>query len=792
MAAMRIEPGFEIRCVASEPVVQAPVAVTFDEDGRLWVVEMRSYMPDVFGTGEKLPSNRVSVLEDRDGDGIFETSHVFADNLMLPRGVAPCYGGALIIEPPNLVFCKDTDGDGTADSRVKLLDGFLGIENPEHAGNSLQRGLDNWYHLAQHQVDLRFDGTNITTRATPILGQWGISMDDRGRLFYTPNSTPLLFDVFPKHLGSMNPAMPSVSGLGENIAQPAAATFPIHSTPGVNRGYQDGVLRPDGTLANLTAACSPVIYRASLLGEAFRDQCFICEPAAQIIKLIHFDSPLAGERVPKGRNAFADHEFLASTDERFRPVNSCVGPDGALYICDMYRGVIQHKTYLTDYLKSQIKERNLETPLNMGRIYRIAPAGYKPAHFPKLSSLSDELLVNLLTHHDGYFRDTAQRLLIERGARVEPALRELLRHAEAWQTRLHAYWTLDGTGTLMESDVRAAMADGNAALRAAALERWDRFPNALNFDVALTAASESGDATLRAVFTAAAMRMQVAAGDLARSTEAAAILARHIEEGFAQDSLLGACKGIEGELLARLLSDVTWPTGKAQERLLQRLCSCVLRRSDQTRLNLVEIAADLGDASAAGRLIRSQIIAEIKPDADEPRVLVLAAEPTRWLATAQADPKQSQAAVYFDWPGRPSVTRPRKLRELTPDQREFFARGEKLFANCAGCHQSQGQGSPGQAATLAGSAILNGPPDRAIKALLHGLTGTYVVGDSTFTGVMPATQLTTDAEIASVLTYARRSFGNRGSPIHTGDVTHVRSMNPDRKTPWTREELGIK
>ena len=223
LASMKLMDGFEITCVASEPMVEAPVAMAFDADGRLFVVEMRSYMPDIFGTGEKLPTNRISVLEDTDADGIFDSSRVFLDGLVLPRGVAPCYGGALVIEPPHLYFCKDTDGDGRADVKTQLLDGFLGVENPEHAGNGLLYGLDNWYHLSQHHTEFRFDGAAITTRKTPVLGQWGITMDDAGRLYYTPNSRPLLADLYPKHLGALNSAAGGASGLGENVAQSAAA-----------------------------------------------------------------------------------------------------------------------------------------------------------------------------------------------------------------------------------------------------------------------------------------------------------------------------------------------------------------------------------------------------------------------------------------------------------------------------------------------------------------------------------------------------------------------------------------
>src|SRR4029079_5737365 len=128
--------------------------------------------------------------------GVLERGTVFLDRLVLPRAVAPCYGGALVIEAPDLYFCRDTNGDGQADEKRKLLSGFGGLERPEHAGNGLIRGLDNWYHLSQHGVEFKFDGKTITTRPTPAHGQWGIAMDDIGRFYYTPNSNALLADLY--------------------------------------------------------------------------------------------------------------------------------------------------------------------------------------------------------------------------------------------------------------------------------------------------------------------------------------------------------------------------------------------------------------------------------------------------------------------------------------------------------------------------------------------------------------------------------------------------------------------
>jgi mono/diheme cytochrome c family protein/glucose/arabinose dehydrogenase len=792
---MRLVDGLQIECVASEPLVEAPVAMAFDENGRLLVLEMRSYMPDVMGTGEKLPTNRLVVLEDKDADGRFESSSVLVDDLVLPRGVAPSHGGVLLIEPPSLYFCLDADGDGRAEVKRKLADGFLGVENPEHAGNGLVRGVDNWYHLSQHHTEFAFDLASLSARPTPVHGQWGLTMDDAGRFYYTPNSTPLLMDAYPKHLASRSGG---AAGIAENIAQPAAATFPVHATTGVNRGYMDGVLRADGTLASLTAACAPVIYRASLLGDAFRDDCFICEPAAQIVKRISLTPGTESHPLPSGRNAYEKSEFLASDDERFRPVNTCVGPDGALYVCDMYRGVIQHKTYLTDYLKAQIKDRDLETPLNMGRIYRITPKGWKPQPLPRLGALQDELLVELLSHADGWYRDTAQRLLVERKAPVAPLVRALLA-SPAWKTRLHALGTLAGLGALEPSDLARAARDAHPAVAALAFEQWGDLPQAVAVDEALAIAAASSDPSLRAVVASRAFVI-AHRGNPAGSPEVARTIAEALPDAISIDALVAAfddplVAAADQDLAAvvrHLCEQSAWPSGAGEKRLTQRLAAGLLRRGEASRSLLVELAAEPALSPAARVFLQDQVIGAVKLKDEQPRVLTLAGEPAAWMALSRDDARAellAQASIYFDWRGRPPINRPRALKELTPDERDRFRKGELLFATCAGCHQGQGQGSPGQAATLAGSAILNGPAERAIKAIVFGLQGEYKVGDAVFKGQMPPTVYPTDEEYASVLTYARRSFGNAGTPVSPAEVAAVRAANAGRVNPFTREEL---
>lgn len=194
-AAFELLPGFRADLVASEPLVEDPVSIAFDELGRLWVVEMRSYMPNADGHGEEVPTSRIQILEDRDGDGAFEHATTFLDGLVMPRAIAPTHGGALLIEPPSLFFCPDEDRDGVADAKIDLGVALGSFENPEHAPNGLVRTIDNRFALSDGSVLIEFDGRAAKAIPCPDHGQWGVAMDDFGRLFYTPNSESLRGDL---------------------------------------------------------------------------------------------------------------------------------------------------------------------------------------------------------------------------------------------------------------------------------------------------------------------------------------------------------------------------------------------------------------------------------------------------------------------------------------------------------------------------------------------------------------------------------------------------------------------
>jgi mono/diheme cytochrome c family protein/glucose/arabinose dehydrogenase len=477
----QIAAGFRIELVASEPLVENPILLQFDADGRLWVVEMRSYMPTPDGLGETNAISQISILEDTDHDGRMDRKKVFLDHLVLPRALLLINGGALVCEPPQLWFYpnhNDTAGPRVlvAADFAKEADPALGPRmNLEHSGCSLLLNMDNWIYCLHHTYRYRWGQGRWQREPTTQRVQWGLAHDDFGRLFYTSNSEQLRGDLVASHYFAGRPPKQRFPGLSVQIARDQT-TWPARMNPGVNRGYEPNVLRPDGTLQKFTAACGTALYRGDLFPAEFYGNVFTCEPAANLIRrniLSEHDAVITA------RNPYENEhtEFLASRDELFRPVNLVAGPDGALYIADMYHGLIQHRAYVTSYLRAQAEDRGLEKVIHQGRIWRIVPqsasASLSPTH---LGEANLPTLVNHLTHANGWWRDTAQRLLIERGdPAVVPALRKLAASEAGPASRLHALWTLEGLGQLQLDILEPALNDPVPKVRAGAVRLGERF-----------------------------------------------------------------------------------------------------------------------------------------------------------------------------------------------------------------------------------------------------------------------------------------------------------------------------
>jgi len=450
-----IEDGFEIQLVAREPEVVDPVALTFDEDGAMWIVEMRDYMWTTEGDKTGDPAGRIVILRDTDGDGFNETSTVFMDGLFLPRAISIYNGGVLVAVPPNLLFVERTGEGGYEPGDITVVDSVYAVGmNAEHQPNGLIVAMDNWIYNAKSDQRYRYQNGAWLKESTETRGQWGISQDDWGRLFYNGNSTTLIADDFPPNLISTNPHRDVGDRRVYGVSRASNRTWPRRVTPGVNRGYAPVTLGDDGKLVNVTSAAGPVIYRGDNFPESFYGNAFVSETSANLVKRVVVEDI---EGVVEGRLPYENREFWTSTDERFRPVNGYTAPDGSLYILDMYRGVIQHVTYLTDYLKKQIEMRGLDTPIGLGRIYRVKWQANDLGPTPRLSEATNQQLVMHLSHENGWWRDTAQRLLVERNAtEMRTALEVLAVGAEDPRTRIHALWALEGIDQLTFSTLELA------------------------------------------------------------------------------------------------------------------------------------------------------------------------------------------------------------------------------------------------------------------------------------------------------------------------------------------------
>ncbi|HVY76713.1 MAG TPA: hypothetical protein VG890_17915, partial [Puia sp.] len=281
ISKMHVEPGFEVKLVAAEPLITAPIALNFDERGRIWVLDMDDYMPDTAGTGENQPSGKIVILSDSNHDGIMDSRKVFLDSLVLPRALCLIEDGILVAEPPRLWFYKIRNdrpfGKTLVDSE------YATGGNVEHQPNGLFRALDNWIYNAKSAKRYRKQGDRWLIERTHFRGQWGISQDEQGRLFYNNNSENLLGDYFSPGLGASNANQQRVAGFDEKIVQDNRV-YPVRPTPGVNRGYMEGVLDDSLRLVNFTAACGPLIYNGGLFGEDYAGNAFVAEPSANLIK----------------------------------------------------------------------------------------------------------------------------------------------------------------------------------------------------------------------------------------------------------------------------------------------------------------------------------------------------------------------------------------------------------------------------------------------------------------------------------------------------------------------------
>lgn len=813
LKSFEIAPGFKLECVAHEPLVCDPVMLEFDPDGRMWVVEMRGWMLDVNGTGEGDPIGQVVVLEDTDGDTLYDKSTVFLDKLVMPRTVSFVQGGVLVAEPPNLWYCVDKDGDLKCDEKT-LVGKYGQPGNPEHTDNGLFHAMDNWMYNAKSTVRHRFVDGKLIEEPTVFRGQWGITQDDVGRLFYNYENSSLHVDLIPheyakrnKHVQPPLRGRAAYTGLNVNLGADAHEVFPIRVTPGITLGGTE--LREDGTLKTFTIACGPTIYRGDQFPPEFRGTAIIPEAGGNLVRM----NLLEGDGAHlKARNAFDRRELLASRDERFRPVCARTGPDGALYICDLYRGIIEHVIFMMPYLRKQILDRGLDTPVHMGRIYRIThEKGKKLEPAPKLANKTSVELVDELSHPNGWRRDTAQRLLVERH---EPSFGVGLYQAVQKKTlsplgRIHALWAIKGLDDFSESLLDwhrppvIAYQDDDAHVRVAALRLAERNLKGIQTaeklfeDLRQLLTDDRPAVQLQLVLTLGTLKLPAADEEIAK------ILLRHPTELF-RAAAVSVMQGREFDLLMRLRDGRNWDAEHERTSGLVEVLAMAVHnegRPDRVEMLLAMTLLDyvawgefntwFSDAVLAGLAVSEQARARW------PTPVVLSKEPPLLAKLASNEATAAQAKLLrkiVTWPGdtTPRPTKP-VVPPLTAVEEKRYKLGEAVYnVTCYSCHKGNGLGQLGQAPPLADSDWVNGPPDRLVRVALHGLNGPITVNDEKWDLKMPGlggSPVLNDERLAGVLTYIRRAWGNYSAPVEAEFVAQVRAASASRSRPWTVDEL---
>jgi len=637
LSSCKVRPGFHLELVAAEPLVVDPIAMSFDENGRLFVVEMRDYSErreDRLG--------RIRMLEDTDGDGRFDKSTVFVDNLPWPTAVFCTGGGVLVGTTPDIIFFKDTNGDGKADTREVVFSGFASDYAPYQTNrlnvqamlNSFNWGLDNRIHGAtsmnggrvlslRHPVakpielsghDFAINPRDMSMSAEAGGGQHGMSFDDQGRRFACQNSDHIRLYMYDERYGSRNPfyAMPpawaSIAADG-----PAAEVYRISPdepwrvirtrwrVAGQVSGPVEGGGRPSGYFTGATGA---TIYRGDAFPADTQGDAFIADCGSNLVhrkKLYQHGVELVAKRAADEQKT----EFLASKDIWFRPVQFANAPDGTLYIADMYREVIEHPWSIPQSIKQHL---DLNSGNDRGRIYRIVPDGFKQPKLPRLGQAGTSELVTTLEHSNGWHRDTAARLLYERQDKAAvPGLKTLCRSSKSPLGRMHALCALDGLGSLDSDTLLGAMADRDERVREHAvrlseifLKRDDSGKHPLVERVMKLAADPSPSVRYQVAFTLGEIRGMEKINGLAE------IARRDAESAWVQAAVLSSLAEGTGELFASFSTDEKFQSTKAGQDFLRQLVSIIGARNKTNEVSrALAFSANVADAALGFTLLRA-------------------------------------------------------------------------------------------------------------------------------------------------------------------------------------------
>lgn len=478
LGLLHVRDGYRVELMAAEPLVQDPVAITWGADGRLWVAEMADYPLGLDGQGQ--PGGRIRWLQDSTGDGKYDKSVLFAEGLRFPNGVMPWEDGVFVTAAPQILFLRDTDGDGVADSREVVFEGFQ-EDNQQLRVNGLRWGLTNHIYCASGanrptrgtdtriqalrtgetielgSRDLRFDP--FTGKLEPQSGptQFGRNRDDWGNWFGTMNSYPLWHYVLEDRYMRRNPSFAPPDSRQQLIMPRNPRVYPAKTPEKRYFSFQHS--------GHYTSACSGMVYRDNLLfGRDDRQHAFTCEPFHNLVQhnvLTDAGTSFAAHR-DDGEPAI---DFFASKDRWCRPVMVRTGPEGALWVVDMYRYVIEHPQFLNDVGKAEL-EPHYRAGYDRGRIYRIVPDDEKPRLFEPLHIQTTTELVSQLESPNGPTRDLVQQLLIIRQDKSAiPLLERLVKQSRQPLARLHAACTLEGLDALSDKLLQELLTDEHAGIR---------------------------------------------------------------------------------------------------------------------------------------------------------------------------------------------------------------------------------------------------------------------------------------------------------------------------------------
>ena len=613
VAELVSRPGFRVELVVAEPLVEDPVSIAFDANGRMYVCEMPEY--NQYASESFRGKGRVRLLEDRDGNGVFDHSRIFADGVDSPTSVACWKGGVFVGSVPDILYLKDTDGDGVADVRRKVFTGFSRDKAGEAMLNSFRWGLGNRYHVSTNLAGgtvRRIDKENQPEHETFELssggGQHGMSLDDWGRKFVCQNSIPAQMIAYDDRYLARNKFLAGPAP-AVNIVPTGKQTRLFRRSPiepwrklrtrlrskGLIPGSDEGG-KPGGFFTGVTGV---TIYRGDAWPKAYRGNLLIGEVSNNLV----FRARLEHDGVLQvARRADQGAEFVASKSVWFRPVQLANAPDGTLYVIDMSRELIEGAAFLADVI---LKHMDVASGMTMGRIYRVVSSGTTLRPPPRLGRLTTSELVGLLDHANGWHRDTASRLIYERqDAGAVLPLRRLAREGKLPVGRVHALWALDGARALTADLVLSALGDKNPEVRIQALRLSERLVDRSEA-LRLKLAGMVGDPSLQVRYQLAFSLGEI--DSVSARTALSLLVKRDGADQWVRLAVLSSLGRGAGEVFGQLLADGEYRATDAGRRVLVAL-SGQIGAADRSG-DVAAVIAGVADLPAADKSLGQAVVA---------------------------------------------------------------------------------------------------------------------------------------------------------------------------------------